>query len=63
MPGFSQPSRLASFCHAAGTIMTHNLQYLALLSLFCVTAALCGQLPDLVDPAALALFAILPSLG
>lgn len=63
MPGFSQPSRLSSFCNAAVTIMTHNLQSLCLLSLFSTTAALCGAKPDLQDPASLALWIKEPTSG
>ncbi|KAK3894847.1 hypothetical protein Pcinc_001420 [Petrolisthes cinctipes] len=63
MPGFSQPARLASFCNAAVTIMTHSLQSLCLLSLFCITSALCGTQPCLLDPASLALWVKVPTSG
>ncbi|XP_069175792.1 dynein axonemal heavy chain 7 isoform X4 [Procambarus clarkii] len=63
MPGFSQPARLSSFCNAAVTIMTHNLQYLCLLSLFSATASLCGAEPNLQDPASIALWVKEPTSG
>ncbi|XP_069991792.1 dynein axonemal heavy chain 7-like [Penaeus vannamei] len=63
MPGFSQPGRLASFCNAAVTIMTHNLQSLCLLSVFSVTSSLCGAEPLLHDPASIALWAREPTSG
>ncbi|XP_076039498.1 dynein axonemal heavy chain 7-like [Oratosquilla oratoria] len=63
MPGFNQPSRLASFCHAAVTIMTHNVQSLCLLSLFTLTAYICGEHPNLADPASIGLWATKPTSG
>ncbi|KAK7077277.1 Dynein heavy chain 7, axonemal [Halocaridina rubra] len=63
MPGFSQPGRLASFCNAAVTIMTHNLQSLCLLSVFSLTTSLCGAEPHLLEPASIGLWSKTPTSG